>query len=603
MRRLRSGAITSISRVAALVAAVAGCLFMAASPLAASDRVLGGQLYSNGGEVEVTILGGDANDTSTLYLFSPAPQRLVGTNREAGKVVNLGTYPVGVELIFGIRNEVTGKTYYTGPGHRNPDGIAHAYVEYLDQATAVVGFEDIFGGGDQDYNDNIWNFTAVVKLVPPVVTPPSDQWAYEGELKPFDLGSFTDPDSVGPWDVNVDWADGSPNTYFNATTPGPLGTRPHLYGDNAVYNVTVKVTDNSSGDFGAAPFKITVLNLPPVVAVPSTVPAPSHEGSAIIASATFTDPGLNDAPFTCTVNYGDGSGELPGIVTGMTCNGPEHIYVDNGSYPVVVSVTDKDGAPGSNSTTQVVRNVAPTVGAIVAPIEPTLVETAISTSASFTDPGRLDTHTAEWDWGDGSQSSGSVDEANGSGSVSGNHTYSAAGVYTIKLTVTDKDGDSGQSVFQYVVVYDPSAGFVTGGGWINSPMGAFTADPNKTGKANFGFVSKYQRGASVPTGQTQFQFHAGDLNFHSTAYQWLVISGSKAQYKGSGMVNGSEGYGFLLTANDGQVTGGGGTDRFRLKIWNTTTGDIVYDNQQGDAEDALASQAIEGGSITLHDGK
>src|SRR5438552_1058717 len=87
-----------------------------------------------------------------------------------------------------------------------------------------------------------------------------------------------------------------------------------------------------------------------------------------------------------------------------------------------------------------------------------------------------------------------------------------------------------------------------------------------TGKANFGFVSKYQRGASVPTGETEFQFKAGNLNFHSTSYQWLVISGPKAQYKGEGTLQGVSGtYYFMLTVWDGEVSGGGGVDKFRIK--------------------------------------
>lgn len=42
----------------------------------------------------------------------------------------------------------------------------------------------------------------------------------------------------------------------------------------------------------------------------------------------------------------------------------------------------------------------------------------------------------------------------------------------------------------YVVVFDPTAGFVTGGGWLESPPGAYTADPALTCKATLGFVSK-----------------------------------------------------------------------------------------------------------------
>jgi hypothetical protein len=41
-----------------------------------------------------------------------------------------------------------------------------------------------------------------------------------------------------------------------------------------------------------------------------------------------------------------------------------------------------------------------------------------------------------------------------------------------------------------VVIYDPSAGFVTGGGWFISPEGAYSQNTTLTGKANFGFISK-----------------------------------------------------------------------------------------------------------------
>lgn len=64
------------------------------------------------------------------------------------------------------------------------------------------------------------------------------------------------------------------------------------------------------------------------------------------------------------------------------------------------------------------------------------------------------------------------------------------------------------------MVYDPAAGFVTGGGWINSPAGAYSANTDLTGKATFGFVSKYQNGATVPTGNTEFQFLGGQSELH-----------------------------------------------------------------------------------------
>ena len=254
----------------------------------------------------------------------------------------------------------------------------------------------------------------------------------------------------------------------------------------------------------------------------------------------------------------------------------------------------------SDSATVTVSNVAPGVGVITPSTDaPVAVNTSVSISAPFSDLGSNDTHTAAIVW---DVASGSTAEAGtvSAGTASGGHTYTDAGVYTVQVTVTDDDGASDSDMFQYIVVYDPSAGFVTGGGWIDSPAGAYAADLSLTGKANFGFVSKYKKGATVPDGQTQFQFHAAGFNFHSTVYEWLVISGPKAQYKGSGTINGSGDYGFMLTANDGQVAGGGGVDRFRLKVWNKATDAVVYDNQLGSAADAAASDAIEGGSIVIH---
>ena len=176
--------------------------------------------------------------------------------------------------------------------------------------------------------------------------------------------------------------------------------------------------------------------------------------------------------------------------------------------------------------------------------------------------------------------------------------FNEAQVTTIYFKVIDNVGNESDPGELFVAIYDPLAGFVTGGGWINSPAGAYVSDPTAEGKANFGFVSKYQKGAKVPTGNTQFQFKAGDLNFNSTEYEWLVIAGSKAQYKGTGTINGTGSYGFMLTAFDGGKTTT--PDKFRIKIWDKATGNIVYDNQLGASDTADATTAIAGGSIVIH---
>jgi hypothetical protein len=151
-----------------------------------------------------------------------------------------------------------------------------------------------------------------------------------------------------------------------------------------------------------------------------------------------------------------------------------------------------------------------------------------------------------------------------------------------------------------VAIYDPSGSFVTGGGWINSPAGAYSPDPTLVGKATFAFVSKYANGAKVPTGETEFQFQVAKFKFNSTSYDWLVVSGAKAQYKGSGTINGAGNYSFLLTAIDGQLSGGGGSDKFRIKIIDKVSGRVIYDNQLGAADTTDPTTVIGGGSIVIH---
>jgi len=177
-------------------------------------------------------------------------------------------------------------------------------------------------------------------------------------------------------------------------------------------------------------------------------------------------------------------------------------------------------------------------------------------------------------------------------------------VYAVSVSVDDGDGGVDGAVHQYIVAYDPSAGFVTGGGWIESPAGACTLISCATatsGPATFGFVSRYQKGATRPSGNTAFEFEAGGLAFESAAYEWLVVAGARAQFKGTGRINGAGDYGFLLTAIDGEVNGGRGGDGFRIKIWDQASGNVVYDNQRGADDDSGATTALGGGSTRIHE--
>lgn len=280
---------------------------------------------------------------------------------------------------------------------------------------------------------------------------------------------------------------------------------------------------------------------------------------------------------------------------------PSFTPPEDGVYTLRLTVSDGLNAPVSDDVTVTVRNVAPTV-IVLRPSSGQLFPAgAVEVQASYADPGLLDQHgcTVNWDVDQpGLEGVGAIDRV---GNTCSAGRVLSAGVYSVSVAVADDDGGAGTATVQ-IIVYDPTAGFVTGGGWIDSRPGAYMADPGLAGRADFGFVSRYKKGTTVPTGETQFSFSIANLRFNSNSYQWLVVSGSRAQFKGVGLINGTGDFGFMLTAEDGQMAGRTTPDRFRIKIWDRRTGAVVYDNVAGSSEDINSAglQVISGGSIVIH---
>jgi hypothetical protein len=91
------------------------------------------------------------------------------------------------------------------------------------------------------------------------------------------------------------------------------------------------------------------------------------------------------------------------------------------------------------------------------------------------------------------------------------------------------------------------------------------------------------------------------MSFKSTSYDWLVVPGNnRAQYKGSGTINGAGNYGFMLTLYDGGNSG----DTFRIKIWDKDASNaIVYDSGTNLSNDmTVGLLPLGSGSIIIHTG-
>ena len=462
-----------------------------------------------------------------------------------------------------------------GAVHPNPSGFRHYAQQIL-----PVWLDDLYGdpttlASPRRPDQLPFADAGPTRLLDEGDTVVLTNRSYDGDLDPlaFSWSTTTTSASVAP-------ADGSAPTLTAI--------------DDGAGHIALTVDDGDDGTSSDAAV-VVVRNVPPTVA---DAIATVGEGSELSTSVAYLDPGVLDT-HVAAVDPGDGTTATGSAVSGGSVP-VTHTYADDGSYHMTVTVTDDDGGTGTGELAVTVVNAPPAVGAIVAPIEPVLIGTTIDLSATFTDAGIDDTHTASIDWGDGTTTMpANLSQGVGAGDVSGAHAYAAPGIYSLTVSVTDDDGGVGTAQHQYVVVYDPDGGFATGGGTLASPAGAYLADPAATGPAVFAFVSKYARGATVPTGSTSFRFHAADFVFASTSYQWLVISGTRATYKGLGTVDGQGQYGFLLSAVDGGEGAATEPDRLRLKVFDPDTGDIVYDNQLGASDDAAPDTAITAGAISV----
>jgi PKD repeat protein len=238
-------------------------------------------------------------------------------------------------------------------------------------------------------------------------------------------------------------------------------------------------------------------------------------------------------------------------------------------------------------------NAPPVLDSISAPMEPVLVNSEITATAFFRDA--FDTHTAVFDWGDGSTSTGVVDEQTGtetSGSVTGTHTYTMQGMYPVTLTLTDQWGESASIQYEYIVVYNPHIGQASGSGTIEVGADDIPWSEEVVGKASFSLSAQYNKG--VPSGNAKLGI--GKSQFTAALFDYIVITDKTAYIHGFGNIDKSApDYEFLLVAKDD----GNKSDTYRLQIWDLD-GDMVFDNAPGAGEMLNPDvTSITGGSIVI----
>lgn len=109
---------------------------------------------TGGTPITVTFVSSSTSYQDVLRLDSPDTVHVADAWTEAsGTTTGIGPYPAETELMFGILVNNTGDHFYQGPAARNADGVEHVALTYEGGCSWLIGFEDLYGGGDRDFND------------------------------------------------------------------------------------------------------------------------------------------------------------------------------------------------------------------------------------------------------------------------------------------------------------------------------------------------------------------------------------------------------------------------------------------------------------------
>jgi streptogramin lyase len=286
------------------------------------------------------------------------------------------------------------------------------------------------------------------------------------------LGEFQDPGTLAGNDSNlphysisIDWGDGTSLDQGTTTYDGPPGPftgysihhpvggfafGDHTYSNAGTYNV--KVTVSEGGD--STSFATSSI-VPGVISNASASPIAALEGNSDnweVASFNDSNPNASASEFSAQVHWSDEIGPVYGDTGEVIATGNGHFVIMEtrsfnaaGEIPFTVVVND---GPYSSFQMKATASIADAPLTGQARNTAALIGQAVTTPlGTFSDPdptGFPSDYAAGINWGDGSTTSSATISQNASGSfsVSGSHSYAAPGTYQIAITITDIKGSS-----------------------------------------------------------------------------------------------------------------------------------------------------------------
>lgn len=318
---------------------------------------------------------------------------------------------------------------------------------------------------DGEHTDNATASVTVHNVAPTIETvDTSSNFILEGQSLTVS-GTFADP-ALGvlteTFIGTAVWCDMVTTAVIVNNATGTYTTTRHFADDHPLtgtsadgFTVEITITDDDGGwDTETSPI-MTVDNVRPTIVSMDTSSDSILESQSVTVSGTFTDPALGvlTETFSGKAVWSDAVVTPVSVDSGAGTYTTTRLFADDDpltgtpsdEFNVEITITDDDtGWDAETSSTVTVHNVDPVISEFTcsATFETKPEEgEPVSISASFTDDGILDTHTAMVNWGEpgGSDEPATVTQGSGSGSVTASHTYSAGGVYTLTLTLTDDD--------------------------------------------------------------------------------------------------------------------------------------------------------------------
>jgi Ca2+-binding RTX toxin-like protein len=369
------------------------------------------------------VSAGDFNNDGNADLVFGKPAMFYPGNGD-------GTFSTGVALGF--------NPYSMAETDINMDGNLDLLYTDLNSLSYRLGNGDgTFGTATTVFTGN-----SLYGVAAPQTSPLSKVQFNEGEVVQFTATS-QDPGLLDTLTFWWDWGDSTSDSIVmpGGSTLNRTVNTSHAFGGGGQYNVSLTVTDDNGGISNIATVSIEILNVAPKVEAGEGQTV--NEGQVVNLVGSFTDPGQNlGETYTVGWEVFDSNNNL---VASSTSPDLEFIPGDNGIYTATFTVTEDEGDPVSDSALITVNNVAPEFVEIGAPV---IDENEVAVlSGTFSDGGRLDTHTLMVSWGDDTTSEAIVDPV--SRTFTATHQYldddptgTPSDLYKVGLILTDDEGGS-----------------------------------------------------------------------------------------------------------------------------------------------------------------